>query len=105
MISCYNCIDSIRKKDIPMKLKSGFVLSSVYGKNLVIPTGSRGADFNGMITMNETGAFLWKQLESDKSEEELVSAVCGHYPEVKEDYAAECVRDFVKQLREADVLE
>lgn len=88
-----------------MKLKSGYLLSSVYGKNLVIPTGSRSADFNGMITMNETGAFLWKQLETEKSEEELVSVVCAQYPEVTEDYAVECVRDFVKQLREADVLE
>ena len=88
-----------------MKLKSGFLYSSVYGKNIVGPTGSRSADFNGMMTLNDSGAFLWKQLETEKSEADLIAAIRESYPDVTEAYAQECVQDFVKQLKDADVLE
>ncbi len=88
-----------------MRIKSNFLLSNVSGKNIVVPVGERCASFNGMMTLNDSGAFLWKQLETDKSEAELVSIICSNYPEVEEQFAVDCVREFVKQLKEADCLE
>jgi hypothetical protein len=87
-----------------MKIKSYFLFSTVSGKHLVIPTGTKAAEFNGMITRNDTGAFLWKQLETERTEDELVAAVVSNYPETGEDYARTCVREFVEQLRAADCL-
>ena len=46
-----------------MKIKSGFMLYEVAGSYVVVPAGDEPLDFNGMVTLNETGAFLWKQLE------------------------------------------
>ena len=37
-----------------MKIKSDFLFSTVSGKHLVIPTGPKAAEFNGMITLNDT---------------------------------------------------
>lgn len=87
-----------------MKIKSDFLFSTVSGKHLVIPTGAKAAEFNGMITLNDTGAFLWKQLETERTEDELVAVVVSNYPETGEDYARTCVREFVEQLRAADCL-
>ena len=44
-----------------MRIKSDFLFSTVSGTNLAIPTGAHAADFNAMITLNETGAFLTKR--------------------------------------------
>ena len=87
-----------------MKLKSDFVLSSISNENVVIPVGSLGAKMNGMITLNDSGTFLWKQLQSEKTEEELVSAVLNAYPNTDAALAKEYVSDFVMQLKEADCL-
>ena len=44
-----------------MKIKDGFLLRQVAGQNVVMPMGS-DLDLNMMITLNETGAFLWMKL-------------------------------------------
>ena len=45
-----------------MTLKKGFMLRSIAGTHVVIPLGERVVDFNGILTLNETGAFLWELL-------------------------------------------
>ena len=52
-----------------MKLKEGFMLKEVAGSYIVIPVGQ--VDFTAMITVNETGAFLWEQLMDGSGVEEL----------------------------------
>ena len=47
-----------------MKLKSGFLLREVAGQVVVLPTGGN-LDLDMMITLNETGKFLWERLESE----------------------------------------
>ena len=88
-----------------MKIREDFLLSIISGKNIVVPTGRKAVDFNGMITLNNTGAYLWKLLESDRSEDELVACILKDYPEAEEAFARDCVRDFVNQLKEAGCLE
>ena len=38
-----------------MKIKSGLILRSVGGENVVVPVGEMSKKFHGMITLNETG--------------------------------------------------
>ena len=87
-----------------MKIKPDFVLSKISNENVVVPVGSLGARMHGMITLNDSGAFLWKQLQTEKTEEELVASVLEAYPDTKPAVAIEFVRDFIKQLKEADCL-
>lgn len=86
-----------------MKIKKDFMLRNVAGSNIVVPVGSLSKDFHGMITLNQTGAFLWKLLEQETDEEALVSAVLAGY-EVDEAQAREAVGEFIEQLRQADCL-
>lgn len=80
-----------------MKIKDGFVLKNVADVTVVVPAGEAVIDFNGMITLNETGAFLWNRLTDDMTEEELVKAVLSEY-DVDEATAAAGVEKFIKRL-------
>lgn len=81
-----------------MKLKDGFILREVAGQTVVLPTGEE-LDLNMMITLNETGAFLWKQLETENDEAGLVAALLAEY-DVDEATAQNAVAGFVAKLNE-----
>lgn len=45
-----------------MKIKEGFVLREVCGEHIVTAEGLENINFNKLISLNETAAFLWKEL-------------------------------------------
>lgn len=81
-----------------LKLKDGFILRQVAGQTVVLPTGS-DLDLNMMITLNETGAFLWERLQAQTDEAALVAALLEKY-DVDEATARESVSAFVKKLND-----
>ena len=88
-----------------MKIKSNFVLRSVAGNNVVVPTGSDSVKFNGMISLNETGAFLWKILANGADETALADSLEAEYEGVDRKTCEEDVAAFVKTLRDAGIIE
>lgn len=87
-----------------MKIKEGFVLRQVGGRNIVVATGKASADFNGMIRINDVGALIWSKLSEGADEETLVQAVVEKY-EVDTETAKRDVSKFVNNLSEAGFLE
>ena len=87
-----------------MKIKSDYLLRKVADSYVVVPVGKATVDFNGMINLNETGAFLWQQLQKDADEETLLKAMLMEY-EVDEETAEVGMAMFLNKLREADLLE
>lgn len=85
-----------------MKLKDGFVLRSVAGETIVLPTGGV-TNFDMMITLNDTGKFLWERLAVGAEEVELVNALLAEY-DVTEELAAQSVAAFVARLKELNFL-
>lgn len=81
-----------------MRLKDGFIMREVAGQIVVLPSGD-DLDLNMMITLNDTGAFLWQQLQEETDEAAMVKALCGEY-DVDEKTAAEAVAGFVAKLNE-----
>ena len=88
-----------------MKIKSGFLFRNIAGNCVVVPVGDRVAEFNGIITLNDTGAFLWKLLENGAEEDELVNALLENYEDVDLPTAKECVSQFIADLQGADCFE
>lgn len=86
-----------------MKLKEGYLLREVAGNYIVVAVGSAVKEFNGVINLNESAAFLWKQLSEDKTEEELVNALLGEY-EVTREIAEKDVKAFVEKLTQAKLI-
>lgn len=87
-----------------MKIKENFMLRKVADCFVVVPIGAAVAEFNGMINLNEAGAFLWQLLENDTTVDEIVKEMLEQY-DVSEDTAKADVEKFVSQLREASLIE
>ncbi len=85
-----------------MKLKDGFVLRQVGGHFLVVPVGAKTVDFNGMITLNESGAFLWQRLQTDCTVEQLTAALLEEY-DVSEAEASADVAGFIEKIQQAEL--
>ena len=79
-----------------LKLKDGFILRQIAGETMVIPSGAE-LDLNMMITLNETGCFLWERLQNGTTEEALVAALLEEY-DVDEATARKQVVKFVEKL-------
>lgn len=62
-----------------MKLNQEFVLREIAGDYILIPIASADDVFNGVITLNDTGAFIWKQIEDGKNIEDIVNALQNEY--------------------------
>lgn len=86
-----------------MNIKKEFVLREVAGDILLIPTGKTALDLNGMMTLNEVGAEIWRLLPEVHDEEELVCRLLEEY-DVGENELRKDVDDFLKKLRELDIL-
>ena len=86
-----------------MYVSKDFIVREIAGDYIVVPTGEEALKFNGLITLNEVGAFLWKRLEEDIELEALVEAVCEEY-EVEKATALLDVEEFLQILREHEML-
>jgi len=95
---------SFGKEDIEMRIKSDYILREVAGNYVVVPVGKAAVNFNGMMTLNETGAFIWKELSVEISEEQLLAALLGKY-DIDEATAKADISCFFEKLKAADVFE
>ena len=86
-----------------MKLNPDFVMRQVAGTWVVIPFGEAAGRLNGMISLNETGAFLWKALEEGSRESDLVDRLLAEYA-VSREIAQADVAAFLRTLRRAGCL-
>ncbi|MFR2315471.1 PqqD family protein [Terrisporobacter sp.] len=68
-----------------------------------MPYGQTTLAFNGIITMNELGKFIWENLESSKDEEDLLHKILEEY-EVEEKEAKEDLDEFLDKLRQVDII-
>ena len=48
-----------------MRINKEFVLREIAGDYILVPVGDTALEFNGLITLNEVGAFLWGKLQQD----------------------------------------
>lgn len=85
-----------------MKIKEGFVLRNICGDYVVIAVGKQTLDFQEIIKLNETGAFLWEKLQQDCTAEELLEAMQAEYA-VDEATAREDIRAFIDSLQAAEL--
>ena len=82
-----------------MKLNEDFVLRQVADTWVVMPLGQTSVDFSGMLTLNETGALLWKTLENGGDRFALVNALTAEY-DVEQAEALADVDVFLAKLQE-----
>lgn len=63
-----------------MRLKNGFILREMCGEHIVSGEGIEHINFNKLISLNSTAAFLWKEAEGrDFTAETLAELLIDRY--------------------------
>lgn len=86
-----------------MKVKEGFMLRKIADIHVVVPVGESSVDFNGIITLNETAAFLFEQLLKETSKEQLLDNILQQY-DIDQPSAQADIEEFCSRLKEADLI-
>lgn len=87
-----------------MKIKENFALRQVAGAWVVLPLASATLNFNGMLSLNESGVLLWKALENGCDKKALIKVLTDEY-DVTDEVVSADVDEFLEILRKAGCLE
>ena len=87
-----------------MRASKNYLKRVIAGETILIPSGAAAQQFNGLVTVNALGAFLWEALQNETDLETLVAKTTEEY-EVDEATAKADVEEFLADLRKLGALE
>ena len=88
-----------------MKAKPGFNLRVVCGENIIVAEGEENIDFSNIISMNESSAYLWQNIQGKElTHEDLVDLLTQEY-EVDEATALKDVKALTELWLQAGIIE
>lgn len=88
-----------------MRIKEGFILRSICGEYVVVGEGLAQVNFNKMLSLNNTAAYLWKELEGkDFTLDTMVDLLLENY-DVTREQAAEDVEKLLQIWIKEDVVQ
>ena len=88
-----------------MKAKNGFNLRTVCGENILVAEGEENIDFSNIISMNESSAYLWQNIQGKEfTHEDLVGLLTQEY-EVDEATALKDVKALTELWLQAGIIE
>lgn len=85
-----------------MKIKAGYLIREIAGAYVVVPAGEQVSEFNGLMTLNETAAFIWNILVNGSDEDGLVSALLSEY-DIDEATARADVQKIIKLFQDYNI--
>lgn len=88
-----------------MKTKKGFNLRNVCGENIIVAEGIENIDFSKIISMNESAAYLWKNIQNrDFDADELTRLLLEEY-DTDEATASADAKQLLQQWSQAGIIE
>lgn len=87
-----------------MKIKDGYMLREVAGQWVVVPLGERVVELNGIMTLNESGALIWRMMEKGGTENELIDGILAEY-NVDKTTAEADINEFIVNIQEKGLFE
>lgn len=88
-----------------MRIKEGFILRSICGEYVVVGEGLAQVNFNKMLSLNNSAAYLWKELEGkDFTLDTMVDLLLENY-DVTREQAAEDVEKLLQIWIKEDVVQ
>jgi len=65
---------------------------------VLVPITNNIADMNSVYTLNETGAFIWEQINGNRNVEEIITKLTNEY-DIDQQKAESDVFDFIENMR------
>ena len=69
-----------------------------------MPVGEATIDFNGMMSLNETGAFLFEKMIEGTTKEQLIEQLMSQY-EIDADTAKNDVEEFIEKVKKENLFD
>ena len=88
-----------------MKIVDGFRLRDVMGQATVIGEGVNQVNFNKLITLNSSAAFLWKAIEGKEFDVETLKSLLMDEYGIDAQLAKKDAESIAKQWSEAGLVE
>ncbi|HIQ63520.1 MAG: PqqD family protein [Christensenellales bacterium] len=86
-------------------VKPGYILRKIGEAYMVMPTGPRMKEYQGMITLNETGAFLFQESQKPNPTVHSLQQACREKYGATEEEAKQAVDAFVRQCGQCGLFE
>lgn len=74
-------------------------------ENIVVPEGLQQVNFNRMIVLNETAAFLWQEIQEKEFDADTLRDLLLDNYEVEPERAQADAEGLVQQWKEAGIIE
>ena len=87
-----------------MKIKDGFILRPFEDQFIAIATDAVPSLQNALIVMSSSGAYVWKLLQEDHTEQQLIEKIMRKY-EVDRETASRDLTAFLTAVEQAGILE
>lgn len=78
------------------------MLKNVGNEYMIIPTSNTNVNFSKIFNINETAAFIFKNLQEERSKEEILELMLVEYDAPKEVLSAD-IDDFIKELKKRGI--
>jgi len=88
-----------------MKTKKGFTLRSLGNEHLLVAESLEMTNFNRMISMNESAAMLWKEIDGKDFDAETLTNLLMENYDINRDVAEHDVTTLLKSWKEAGIIE
>ena len=87
-----------------MQASKDYLIRTIAGETILIPSGAAAHRFNGLVTVNALGAFIWELLGSPTDLDAIVSRITEEY-DVDTETARRDAEEFLGELRKIGALE
>jgi methyltransferase-like protein len=92
-------------KDLQKKYRRSedFVYRKIQDETILVPIKDNVGDMGSIYNLNEVGAFIWEQLDGEKTLLDITNMIVEEF-EVSPEQAQADLREFVSQLKEIDAI-
>lgn len=87
-----------------MKILKRLIKRNIAGDIILVPVGDASLEIKGLITLNETGEFLWDALEKAENEGALAAMFAAEYDVDMATTEAD-TKVFLQKLKELGIIE
>lgn len=87
-----------------MKQKKGFKLRNICGENIIMAQGAENIDFNRIISLNESAAYLWEKVEGEDFDADKLARLLTEEYDVEEATAKEDARQLIEDWLEIGII-
>lgn len=88
-----------------MKIKKGFVLRTICGQSVVSGEGLEQVNLSKLISLNDTAAYLWKEVQDKDFDAQTLKGLLLDRYEVEEDVALRDSEALLASWNEMGLLE